>query len=68
MSMKIHQMKEPLIGTIPAELSPGETASYTREMLDSLRGMALRQDQLVLAGLLEAAAREAKRLVANSFD
>lgn len=50
-----------------SELPPTETARYTREMLESLRGMALRQDHLVLAGLLEAAAREAKRLLANSF-
>lgn len=47
--------------------TPGETARYTREMLVSLKNIAIRQEQHVLAGLLEAAAREAKRLVANSF-
>jgi hypothetical protein len=50
-----------------AAFTPGETARYTREMLDSLKNIAVRQEQHVLAGLLEAAAREAKRLIANSF-
>ncbi len=50
-----------------AGMSPVDTARYTKELLDSLKGMALRQDHLVLAGLLDAAAREAKRLIANSF-
>lgn len=44
-------------------MTPVQTARYTRELLDSLRKIAVRQDQLVLAGLLEAAAREAKRLM-----
>ncbi|HUJ02692.1 MAG TPA: hypothetical protein VLW75_03570 [Rhizomicrobium sp.] len=47
--------------------TPAESARYTKELLDSLRAIALRQDQHVLAGLLDAAAREAKRLLANSF-
>ena len=50
-----------------ATMTPGETARYTKELLDSLRSIALRQDHLVLAGLLDAAAREARRLVSNSF-
>jgi hypothetical protein len=66
MPVKIHQDKE-APSSRPEGLSPLETANYTKEMLDSLRGLALRQDHLVLAGLLDAAAREAKRLVANSF-
>lgn len=67
MIAKLRPVEQPVSGAKPSELTPLETASYTREILDSLRGMALRQDHLVLAGLLEAAAREAKRLVANSF-
>ena len=50
-----------------ADLTPGESARYTREMLESLKSIAVRQQQHVLAGLLEAAAREAKRLVAASI-
>ena len=50
-----------------AGLTPVETARYTKELLDSLRGIALRQEQLVLASLLEAAAREAKRLMAHAY-
>ena len=53
--------------TPSAAPTPDETARYTREMLDSLKNIAVRQEQHVLAGLLEAAAREAKRLIANSF-
>jgi hypothetical protein len=59
--------QDPSGGRNLAALTPGESARYTKELLDSLRNIALRQDQLILAGLLEAAAREAKRLLANSF-
>ena len=41
-------------------LKPHETARYTREMLDSLRKIALQQDQRLLAHLLELAAVEAR--------
>jgi len=41
-------------------LSPAETAQYTKEMLDSLRKMALAQGQALLAHFLELAALEAK--------
>ena len=38
-----------------ASLSPGETARYTRKLLESLRKIAVRQDQQVLVHLLELA-------------
>ncbi len=40
--------------------SPTETALYTYEMLESLRKIAVRQDQSLLAHLLHLAAVEAK--------
>jgi hypothetical protein len=40
-----------------------DCARYTRDMLESLRTIALQQDQRVLARLLEIAAREAERIV-----
>jgi hypothetical protein len=45
-----------------AGLSPEETARYTAELLDSLRKIALKQGQALLAHLLELAAFEAKAL------
>ena len=50
-----------------AGMTPGETARYTKELLESLREISIRQKQFVLAGLLEAAAREAKKLIAASY-
>ena len=41
-------------------LKPHETARYTKEMLESLRKIALQQDQRLLAHMLELAALEAK--------
>lgn len=43
-------------------ISSGDVARYTRDLLETLKGIALRQDQMVLARLLEAASREAERL------
>lgn len=40
--------------------SPAETARYTQEMLESLRGIALKHRQDLLAHLLKLAAVEAK--------
>ena len=45
-----------------ASLSPGETARYTRELLESLRKIAERQGQGVLAHLLALARYEAQSL------
>jgi len=44
----------------PAALSPAQTAQYTKDMLESLRKMALAQGQALLAHFLELAALEAK--------
>ena len=44
------------------EMSPAETAQYTKETLESLRKIALRQGQFLLAHLLELAVVEAKAL------
>jgi hypothetical protein len=41
-------------------LSPAETAEYTSDMLESLRKIAVRQGQSLLAHLLELAALEAR--------
>jgi len=57
--------KNPLSGAQPvaaASLSPAETALYTRELLESLRKIAMRQNQEVLAHLLELARYEAQSL------
>ena len=42
------------------DFSPSETARYTFEMLESLRKLALNQQQSLLAHLLGLAAMEAK--------
>jgi hypothetical protein len=41
---------------------PSETAQYTREMLESLKKIAVQQHQHLLAHLLDLAALEAKSL------
>jgi hypothetical protein len=46
----------------PQPLGPVETAQYTKEMLESLRKIALQQKQILLAHLLDLAAVEAKAL------
>ncbi len=43
-------------------LTSRQTAEYTRQMLDSLKGIAKRQNQQMLAKLLEIASLEAGRL------
>ena len=45
-----------------AGMSPAETARYTAELLESLRKIAARQGQGVLAHLLELARYEAQSL------
>lgn len=42
------------------ELSPAETAKYTEELLESLRKIAFRQGQALLAHMLELAELEAR--------
>jgi len=49
-----------------AALSPPETARYTADLLDSLRKIATRQGQGVLAHLLELAQYEANCLVVRN--
>jgi len=46
----------------PGGITPEETARYTAELLESLKKIALRQDQALLAHLLDLAALEAKSL------
>ena len=48
-----------------AVLSPAQTAQYTKDMLESLRKMALAQGQALLAHFLELAALEAKAQAAT---
>ena len=55
-------------GPPPAPLTPAETALYTRDLLESLRKIALGQGQGLLAHLLGLAAMEAKALGAQAQD
>ena len=48
-----------LSGDPPDPISPSESARYTREMLESLRKIAMSQEQSLLAHLLGLAAAEA---------
>jgi hypothetical protein len=41
---------------------PSETARYTKDMLDSLKKIAMKQNQPLLAHLLDLASLEAKSL------
>ncbi len=50
------------IGPPPPPLTPAETARYTRDLLETLRRIALGQGQGLLAHLLGLAAMEAKHL------
>ena len=55
-------------GQVPggaADMTPAETARYTCELLDSLRKIAARQGQAVLAHLLELARYEAQSLAVS---
>jgi len=45
-------------------ISPGDAVQYTQELIDSLREIALKQNHLRLAELLDAASAEAARLAA----
>jgi hypothetical protein len=68
MAMTILQRQPvPGRGTVPQEqLSPIETALYTRDMLENLRKTADKQGQVLLSHLLELAALEAKFLSLQS--
>jgi hypothetical protein len=46
----------------PKAPCPSETARYTKEMLESLKKIAVQQNQQLLAHLLDLAALEAKSL------
>ena len=52
----------PLIGTPQPPLTPPETARYIRDLVESLRKIALGQGHTLLAHLLSLAAMEAKML------
>jgi hypothetical protein len=49
------------------KLPPAETARYSKDLLDSLRKIALQQGQSLLAHLLSLAAQEAKALSEPSY-
>ena len=49
-------------GLPPTPITPEDSARYTREMLESLRKIALGQGQATLAHLLGLAAMEARHL------
>jgi hypothetical protein len=44
----------------PGEMTPAQTAQYTNDLLESLRKIAFRQGQVLLAHFLELAAVEAR--------
>lgn len=48
-------------------LGPVETARYTRDLIESLRKIALQQGQALLAHLLGLAAMEAKALADGDY-
>ncbi len=50
----------------PTPLTAAESARYTLDMLENLRKIAARQDQAVLAHLLELAQAEARMLVRDA--
>jgi hypothetical protein len=52
---------------VMAGMSPVETARYTAELLDSMRKIAVRQGQGVLAHLLELARYEAQTLAIKTM-
>jgi hypothetical protein len=57
---------DPTSGNLQAlhdgKLAPAETARYSKDLLESLRKIALRQGHSLLAHLLGLAAQEAKAL------
>ncbi|MEI9989429.1 MAG: hypothetical protein WDM86_05260 [Rhizomicrobium sp.] len=55
-------------GLPPTPVSPEDSARYTREMLESLRKIAVNQGQGLLAHLLGLAAVEAKHLSDQAQD
>ena len=55
-------------GPPPPPVTPAESARYTGEMLESLRKIALKQGQGVLAHLLGLAAMEARHQGAQAQD
>lgn len=60
------QSAETLSGPSTAGFSPLEAATYSRDMLLSLKSIAKRHGQERLAELLDAAAKEAGRLATPS--
>jgi len=61
----------PLPKTLPSEqiakLLPAETARYSRDLIESLRKIALQQGHSLLAHLLGLAALEAKALAEGDY-
>jgi hypothetical protein len=49
----------------PSDLTPREMALYTKDILEFLRSAAVKQNQFVLARLLEAAIAEAASIAAT---
>ena len=50
-----------------SSIGSAESARYTKDMLETLRRIADRHEQIVLARLLETAAREAGRLACSPW-
>ncbi len=61
-------MNQPLLhaSTGPIDISPAESAEYTKEMLAQLKSMAEKQGQTILSHLLALAALEADALARAS--
>jgi len=54
-----------LRGSPPADLTPREMALYTKDLLEFLKSAAVKQNQFVLARLLESAIAEAVSIAAT---
>jgi hypothetical protein len=63
--------RDPAASSIPvppnAKLTPGETARYSRDLIESLRKIASAQGHSLLAHLLELAAIEAKAIADEHY-
>lgn len=62
MGSAAHQLKNQDAQMGIEGLTSSQTAEYTQDMLDSLKKIAVRQQQAMLATLLEAASIEAGRI------
>jgi hypothetical protein len=63
-----HPLPNSLTQSEITKLNPAETARYSRDLIESLRKIALQQGHSLLAHLLGLAALEAKALARGDYD